>query len=50
MSNAFDIAIVTNLGNGRNNRNNINVLSCDLAIACGIGFRDSLRSYFGVEK
>ncbi|PSB07450.1 TIGR00725 family protein [Pleurocapsa sp. CCALA 161] len=34
MSDAVDIAIVTDLGNGRNN---INVLSCDLVIACGMG-------------
>ena len=34
MSEAVDIAIVTNLGNGRNN---VNVLSCDVVIACGMG-------------
>ena len=34
MSEAVDIAIVTDLGNGRNN---VNVLSCDVVIACGIG-------------
>ena len=34
MSEAVDIAIVTDLGNGRNN---INVLSSDVVIACGIG-------------
>jgi uncharacterized protein (TIGR00725 family) len=31
---AVDVAIVTDLGNGRNN---INVLSCDGVIACGMG-------------
>ena len=34
ISDAVDIAIVTDLGNGRNN---INVLSSDVIIACGIG-------------
>lgn len=34
VSEAVDIAIVTDLGNGRNN---INVLSSDVIIACGIG-------------
>lgn len=34
MSEAVDIAIVTDLGNARNN---INVLSSDVVIACGIG-------------
>ena len=34
MSDAVDIAIVTDLGNARNN---INVLSSDVVIACGIG-------------
>ena len=34
MSDAVDISIVTNLGSGRNN---INVLSSDVVIACGIG-------------
>ena len=34
MSEAVDIAIVTDLGNGRNN---INVLSSNVVIACGIG-------------
>lgn len=34
LSEAVDIAIVTDLGNGRNN---VNVLSSDVIIACGIG-------------
>ena len=34
MSNAVDIAIATDMGSGRNN---INVLSSDVVIACGIG-------------
>ena len=34
MSEAVDIAIVTDLGNGRNN---VNVLSSDVVVACGIG-------------
>ena len=34
VSEAVDLAIVTDLGNGRNN---INVLSSDVIIACGIG-------------
>lgn len=34
MSDAVDVAIVTDLGNGRNN---INVLSSDVVIACGMG-------------
>lgn len=34
MSDAVDIPIVTDLGNGRNN---INVLSSDVVIACGMG-------------
>ncbi len=34
LSDAVDIAIVTDLGNGRNN---INVLSSDVIITCGIG-------------
>lgn len=34
MSDAVDIAIVTDLGNSRNN---LNVLSSDVVIACGIG-------------
>lgn len=34
ISEAVDIAIVTGMGNGRNN---INVLSSDLVIACGMG-------------
>lgn len=34
LSDATDIAIVTDLGNARNN---INVLSCDATIACGMG-------------
>ncbi|MDY6784798.1 MAG: TIGR00725 family protein [Cyanobacteriota bacterium] len=34
VSEAVDLAIVTDLGNGRNN---INVLSCDGIIACGMG-------------
>ena len=34
LSEAVDIAIVTDLGNGRNN---INVLSSDLVVACGMG-------------
>ncbi|MDJ0681042.1 MAG: cytochrome [Xenococcaceae cyanobacterium MO_167.B52] len=34
VSQAVDIAIVTDVGNGRNN---INVLSSDVIIACGIG-------------
>lgn len=34
LSDAVDIAIVTDMGNARNN---INVLSCDVVIACGMG-------------
>ncbi|MBD1904689.1 TIGR00725 family protein [Funiculus sociatus GB2-A5] len=34
VSNAVDIAIVTDMGNGRNN---INVLSSNVVIACGMG-------------
>ena len=34
LSSAVDIAIVTDMGNARNN---INVLSCDVVIACGMG-------------
>ena len=34
VSEAVDIAIVTDLGNGRNN---VNVLSSDVVIACGMG-------------
>lgn len=34
ISEAVDIAIITDLGNGRNN---INVLSVDVVIACGMG-------------
>lgn len=34
VSTAVDVAIFTDMGNGRNN---INVLSCDVAIACGMG-------------
>ncbi|MGK7942493.1 MAG: TIGR00725 family protein [Crocosphaera sp.] len=34
VSDAVDIAIITDLGNGRNN---INVLSSDVIIACGLG-------------
>ena len=34
LSEAVDIAIVTDMGNARNN---INVLSCDVVIACGMG-------------
>ncbi|GET43805.1 TIGR00725 family protein [Microseira wollei] len=34
VSNAVDIAIVTDMGNARNN---INVLSADVVIACGMG-------------
>ncbi|MFE1746330.1 TIGR00725 family protein [Coleofasciculus sp. H7-2] len=34
VSDAVDIAIVTDMGNGRNN---INVLSSDVVIACGMG-------------
>lgn len=34
MSEAIDIPIITDLGNGRNN---INVLSSDVVIACGMG-------------
>ena len=34
LSDAVDIAIVTDLGNGRNN---VNVLSSDVIVACGIG-------------
>lgn len=34
LSDAVDIAIVTDLGNGRNN---VNVLSSDVIVACGMG-------------
>ncbi len=34
ISDAIDIAIITGMGSARNN---INVLSCDVAIACGMG-------------
>ncbi len=34
VSEAVDIAIVTDMGNARNN---INVLSCDAIVACGMG-------------
>lgn len=34
LSDAVDIAIITDLGNGRNN---LNVLSSDVVIACGMG-------------
>lgn len=34
ISEAVDIAIITDMGNARNN---INVLSCDVVIACGMG-------------
>lgn len=47
MSEAVDIAIFTDMGNGRNN---INVLSSDVVIACGLGVGTLSEIALGIKN